>query len=169
MAAAMQARLAELSERWMRRGIEKPFRARMGINSGYCNVGNFGSADRMDYTIIGAEANLAARLQQAAGIGEIVMSYETYALVSDMVVAKRLPAITMKGISREIMPYVVEAIVTEDDIPPVIREQHTGVSLFLDPTQIEAKDIERIKDMIAAAIVKAEERIAARGAATKPT
>ena len=46
-----------------RRGIEQPFRARMGINTGYCNVGNFGSADRMDYTIIGAEANLAARLQ----------------------------------------------------------------------------------------------------------
>lgn len=162
MAAAMQARLAELSERWMRRGIEKPFRARMGINTGYCNVGNFGSADRMDYTIIGAEANLAARLQQAAGIGEIVMSYETYALVSDMVVAKRLPAITMKGISREIMPYVVEAIVTEDGQPPVIREQHAGVSLFLDPSLIEAKDLERIKDMIAAAIVKAEERVAAR-------
>ena len=35
----------------------------MGINTGYCNVGNFGSTDRMDYTIIGAEANLAARLQ----------------------------------------------------------------------------------------------------------
>ena len=113
MAVAMQGRLAELSERWMRRGIEKPFRARMGINTGYCNVGNFGSADRMDYTIIGAEANLAARLQQVAGIGQIVMSYETYALVSDMVVAKRLPPITMKGISREIMPYVVEAIVRE--------------------------------------------------------
>ena len=113
MAVAMQDRLAELSERWMRRGIEKPFRARMGINTGYCNVGNFGSADRMDYTIIGAEANLAARLQQVAGIGQIVMSYETYALVSDMVVAKRLPPITMKGISREIMPYVVEAIVSE--------------------------------------------------------
>ena len=34
----------------------------MGINTGYCNVGNFGSVDRMDYTIHGAEANLAARL-----------------------------------------------------------------------------------------------------------
>ena len=162
MAAAMQARLADLSERWMRRGIEKPFRARMGINTGYCNVGNFGSADRMDYTIIGAEANLAARLQQAAGIGEIVLSYETFALVSDMVVAKRLPPITMKGISREVMPYVVEAIVAEGEEPPVIREQHAGVSLFLDPSLIEAKDIERIKDMIAAAIVKAEERVARR-------
>ena len=50
----------------------------MGINTGYCNVGNFGSEQRMDYTIIGAEANLAARLQSIAQPGEIVLSYETY-------------------------------------------------------------------------------------------
>jgi hypothetical protein len=35
----------------------------MDINTGYCDVGNFGSEDRMEYTIIGAEANLAARFQ----------------------------------------------------------------------------------------------------------
>lgn len=165
MAVAMQRRLAELSERWMRRGIEKPFRARMGINTGYCNVGNFGSADRMDYTIIGAEANLAARLQQVAGTGQIVMSYETYALVSDMVVARRLPPITMKGISREIMPYVLEAIVSEEGRAPVIQESQAGISLFLDPSQIDPKDIERIKGLLDAAIKQAEERIAARAAA----
>ena len=51
------------------------------------NVGNFGSDDRMDYTIIGAEANLAARLQSVAQPGHIVVSYETYALVRDVVVA----------------------------------------------------------------------------------
>ncbi len=165
MAVAMQGRLAELSERWMRRGIEKPFRARMGINTGYCNVGNFGSADRMDYTIIGAEANLAARLQQVAGIGQIVMSYETFALVSDMVVAKRLPPITMKGISREIMPYVVEAIVRSEGHAPVIQEQQAGVSLYLDPSQIDPKDLERIKGVLTAAMKQAEEHIAARAAA----
>ncbi len=44
--------------KWRDQGIEKPFQVRMGINTGYCNVGNFGSEDRMDYTIIGAEANL---------------------------------------------------------------------------------------------------------------
>ena len=63
MAVDMQQRLAQLNAEWRERGIEQPFRARMGINTGYCNVGNFGSDDRMDYTIIGAEANLAARLQ----------------------------------------------------------------------------------------------------------
>jgi class 3 adenylate cyclase len=48
----------------------------MGINTGYCNVGHFGSDDRMDDTIIGAEANLAARLQSIAEPGHIVVGYE---------------------------------------------------------------------------------------------
>jgi hypothetical protein len=152
----------------MSRGIEKPFRARIGINTGYCNVGNFGSADRMDYTIIGAEANLAARLQQVANPGQIVLSYETYALVQDLVIAKRLPPITMKGISREIMPYVIEAMVGEDGKASVIREQQAGVSIFLDPSLIDPKDISRIKDMIATAVAQAEARIASRGPTPDP-
>lgn len=79
MAIAMQKRLNELNQEWQRRGFEKPMQARMGINTGYCNVGNFGSDDRMDYTIIGAEANLAARLESIAEPGGVVLSYETYA------------------------------------------------------------------------------------------
>src|SRR4029078_5246844 len=53
MSIAMQHRLDQLYVKWRSAGTEQPFRARMGINTGYCNVGNFGSADRMDYTIIG--------------------------------------------------------------------------------------------------------------------
>src|SRR5438045_5186387 len=87
-----------------------PFRVRMGINTGFCNVGNFGSADRMDYTIIGAEANLAARLQSIAEPGHIVVSYETYALVREMVGGRTLPPISMKGISREVVPYAIEGM-----------------------------------------------------------
>jgi class 3 adenylate cyclase len=81
MAIAMQRRLVTLKAEWRARGIQRPFEVRMGINTGYCNVGNFGSLDRMDYTIVGAEANLAARLQAIAKPGGIVLSHETYALV----------------------------------------------------------------------------------------
>src|SRR6201996_6688547 len=110
MAWSMQRRLVELNAKWRASGVEHPFKARMGFNSGYCNVGNFGSADRMDYTIIGAEANLAARLQSIAEPGHIVVSYETYALVRGIVVARALPPITMKGISREVIPYAIEGM-----------------------------------------------------------
>jgi adenylate cyclase len=79
MAAEMQHRLAELHVKWRNAGVEQPFRARIGINTGFCNVGNFGITDRMDYTIQGAEVNLAARLQSIAEPGHIVISYETYA------------------------------------------------------------------------------------------
>ena len=113
MAVDMQRRLERLNNAWRKRGIELPFRARMGINTGFCNVGNFGSDDRMDYTIIGAEANLAARLQSIAEPGGICLSYETYALVRDMVRARPLPPIAMKGISREVVPYSVEGLLSE--------------------------------------------------------
>jgi class 3 adenylate cyclase len=50
MAMDMQQRLGELKSKWRGEGTEEPFVVRMGINSGYCNVGNFGSNDRMDYS-----------------------------------------------------------------------------------------------------------------------
>ncbi len=133
MAVDMQRRLVQLDAQWRARGIELPFRARMGINTGYCNVGNFGSNDRMDYTIIGAEANLAARLQSIGEPGKIVLSYETYALVSDMVRARTMDPITMKGISREVVPYMVDDVAGEfAKRPKVISERTKGLNLFLD-------------------------------------
>ena len=66
MAVEMQNRLAELNIAWRNRGVDEPFRARMEVNTGYGNVGNFGSVNRMEYTIIGAQANLSARLESIA-------------------------------------------------------------------------------------------------------
>src|SRR5215471_8706370 len=100
MAVEMQRRVSELNARWRRRGIETPFLLRMGINTGYCNVGNFGSRERMEYTIIGAEANLASRLEAIAAPGEIVLSCETYALVRPIAEAHPLSPVPMKGIGR---------------------------------------------------------------------
>ena len=105
MALAMQDRLHELEADWRGRGFEHPFRARMGINTGYCNVGNFGSEERMDYTIIGAEANLAARMESIAEPGGIVMTYETYAHVRDLVVAEAAEPVQFKGVGRQVTPY----------------------------------------------------------------
>ncbi len=153
MAWNMQRRLAELNAVWRGAGIEEPFRARMGINSGYCNVGNFGSADRMDYTIIGAEANLAARLQSIAEPGKIVISYETYALVRGDVVAHELPPITMKGISREVVPYAVDNLVGLDsEKRDILVERMTGLDFYLNPDVVTPVEAERIRAILNEAI-----------------
>jgi class 3 adenylate cyclase len=159
MAVDMQQRMTELNAQWRRRGIEVPFQIRMGINSGYCNVGNFGSADRMDYTIIGAEANLAARLEQIAETGGIVMSYETYALVRDIVISHQLPPIRIKGISREIVPYAVEGLVAETaDGEDVINEHAAGMDFFLDIGKLDEREVERVRHLLGRAITMIETR-----------
>jgi adenylate cyclase len=153
MAADMQHRLAELNVKWRNEGVEHPFRVRMGINTGYCNVGNFGSADRMDYTIIGAEANLAARLQSIAEPGHIVVSYETYALVRDILVAHALPPITMKGISREVVPYAVEGMLDAmGQMVEIFSEHMTGLDFYLDPSMVNVGSAERIRALLQKAI-----------------
>jgi len=153
MALEMQRRIAELNVKWRNEGVEHPFRVRMGINTGYCNVGNFGSADRMDYTIIGAEANLAARLQSIAEAGRIVISYETYALVRRMIEAHPLPEIHMKGISREVVPYRVEGMLDASGARmPVVSEHMTGLDLYLDPTIIDERTSERVEGVLKEAL-----------------
>jgi class 3 adenylate cyclase len=162
MALAMQARLTELDAQWRRRGFEKPFRARMGINTGYCNVGNFGSADRMDYTIIGAEANLAARLESIAEPGGIVMSYETYALVRDMVDARPLEPTEIKGIARKVIPYAVRAPApARVTSPAVIEERVPGLSVFLNMETLEEAGLDRAREVLEAALRAVTRRKAA--------
>src|SRR6202008_3444491 len=81
MAIAMRKRMLKLKDVWRASGTEKPLQCRIGINTGYCTVGNFGSEDRMEYTIIGGGVNLASRLEAAATPGGILISYETYSRV----------------------------------------------------------------------------------------
>jgi class 3 adenylate cyclase len=148
MAIAMQRRLVELGAEWRGRGIERPFMARMGINTGYCNVGNFGSLDRVDYTIIGAEANLAARLQSIAEPGGIVLSYETYAHVKDMVKATQLKPITLKGIVREIIPYRVDSIYGEGREASVIHVDENDIKVFVNIDKLDSSDRDRVRRIL---------------------
>ncbi len=159
MAIDMQWHLGELKAKWRRDGTEEPFVVRMGINTGYCNVGNFGSNDRMDYTIIGAEANLAARLQSIAEGGKIVISYETYALVKDVVDASPLPPITMKGIQREIIPYAVNGLLHGDDRTiRVLSEHFSGLDLHLDIGQLDPEERPRVRAALEEAMSAIEEK-----------
>ena len=107
MAIAMQRSMTDLQALWRDTGDNKTFRIRIGINTGFCDVGNFGSNLRMDYTIIGPEVNLAARLEQAAEPGGILISGETYALVKQEIETEDAITVDAKGFSEPITAYAV--------------------------------------------------------------
>ena len=83
MALDMQARMQQLKDAWLDRGVRKPFRARIGINTGYASVGDYGSPGRKVYSAIGIQTNLAARIQVHCEPGKILISDTTWALVRE--------------------------------------------------------------------------------------
>jgi class 3 adenylate cyclase len=136
MAIAMQRRMRELQSEWLDMGLEKPFELRIGINTGFCTVGNFGSAERMDYTIIGNEVNLAARLESLAKTGGILLAHETHALVKDTVLAEEGDALTVKGFAKPVRTYSVVGLY--DDLAEqgkIIRKEQDGVRVLVDLTK----------------------------------
>jgi PAS domain S-box-containing protein len=109
MAIKMRERLLELRAEWDKLGIVKPLQVRMGINSGFCTVGNFGSEDRLDYTIVGSTVNLASRLETAANVDQILISHSTYALVQDDILCQKKEEIKVKGMAYPVQTYEVVA------------------------------------------------------------
>ena len=105
MAITMCDRMAVLQRYWREGGVEKLLRCRMGIHTDFCTVGNFGSDDRMDNTIIGGGINLASRLEGAAPPGEIIISYETYAHIKDRIYCGEAGRFEVKGMTYPVTTY----------------------------------------------------------------
>ncbi len=114
MAFEMQRRLSELHIQWAKEGLQHPFITRIGINTGYCNVGNFGSHSRMAYTILGGEVNLAARIESQCEPGGVLMSHETYAQVKNYVEVRERDPIELKGITLPVKTYALVKVSDTD-------------------------------------------------------
>jgi class 3 adenylate cyclase len=150
MAVAMQRRMHELQAEWRDRGLQKPFQLRIGINTGYCTVGNFGSEDRMDYTIIGSEVNLASRLQSHAGLGGILLSHETYSLARDHVLAEERTPIHAKGIAKPVRNYEVSDLV-DDSVKQgrALYEEQEGLRVLVDLQKLDkAKAVTALESIL---------------------
>jgi len=149
MAIVMQRRMSELQDEWRKLGIEKPFHLRVGINTGFCTVGNFGSVERMDYTIIGNEVNLAARLQSSADLGGILIGHETYSLVRDVVPVEECPEITVKGFGNPIANYRVLDIHGDAEADTsVVRHQRPGAQIDIDLRRLSPEDRSEIAKVV---------------------
>jgi len=137
MAIAMQQRMRDLQAEWRERGQEHVFQLRIGINTGFCTVGNFGSDDRVDYTIIGNEVNLAARLQSHADLGGILLAHETYSLVKDEVLAEETGTITVKGFPRPVRTHRVVGLHDGAGASGrIIRQEQEGMLLIIDQKKL---------------------------------
>jgi adenylate cyclase len=106
MAMAMRQQMKILRERWIKMGYPA-LHIRMGISTGYCHVGNYGAAHRMAYTIVGRDANLAARLQSAAEVDEILISDDTYQLIKDTFLCAPKAPMSLKGIQEPVKTWQV--------------------------------------------------------------
>ena len=145
MGIAMRKHMKVLRQQWRAQGITKPLEIRMGINTGYCTVGNFGADTRMDYTIIGREVNLASRLESASEAGEILISHETYSLIKDVIMCRDKGQIAVKGFSRPVQIYqVVDSRRDLGAAPSYVEHELPGFSMYLDTNNIQNYDKERV-------------------------
>jgi adenylate cyclase len=141
MAISMRKRMNDLQVIWRDSGIEKPLRVRMGIHTGFCTVGNFGSEDRMDYTIIGGAANIASRLESLATPGEILISYETFAHVKEQIACTEYGELEVKGVAYPVATYqVVDSHEVLERAQDHFCEVHPNLKLDLDLAAMTSHD-----------------------------
>lgn len=107
MGRAMQGRLSELNRRWRQKGLDYDFQLRIGIATGFCTVGNFGSEERLDYTAIGHAVNIASRLQAHADPGGMMLDAETYALVRQHLGPAEELHLSVKGFSDPVRAFSI--------------------------------------------------------------
>jgi GAF domain-containing protein/class 3 adenylate cyclase/two-component SAPR family response regulator len=110
-ARAMLRGLEELNRRWREQGIfdsdgRNGLQFRCGIHQGTAVVGMFGSAERADYTAIGPSVNIAARLQQSAAPGSILVSAAVADYLQDEEITKGSP-LELKGVDETVLTFVV--------------------------------------------------------------
>ena len=105
LAIDMQKKIGQLKDEWL--GYGHNLNIGIGINTGYMTVGNIGSEFHRDYTVVGNQVNIAARLESMAKGGEILISQRTYSKAKSMVSIEEAGKFQLKGIHSPIAVYRV--------------------------------------------------------------
>lgn len=160
MALEMRRKMKLLRQQWKKEGINKPLQVRMGINTGYCTVGNFGAETRMDYTIIGREVNLASRLESVAQPGEILIAESTYNLVRDVIMCRDRGHINVKGFTKTVPIYeVVDHRKELGATQSFLECELDGFSLFVDIDKIRNYDKDKVVESLEEAAKRIREKL----------
>ncbi|MGA7270992.1 MAG: PAS domain S-box protein, partial [Acidimicrobiia bacterium] len=158
MALRMKQRVAELREGWTDRVGPRPLHVRMGINTGYCTVGNFGSEDRMDYTIVGGAVNVASRLESTAASDQIQISHTTYALIKDEIYCRPIGDVKVKGVSHALHTYEVVGEFGSLGPRERIEAELSGFNLVLDPTSLGPEEAAKAREALQNALAVLEQQ-----------
>lgn len=149
MSLRMRSRAAELQKYWQNHGVPHEMHIRVGIATGYCTVGNFGSEQRLKYTALGRPVNLAARLEGLAKPGEILIDENTHGLIHDHLNCDQLDQVMVKGFARPVQVFRVGDFVSAERREK--RRQLSRVGKHVEVNVIDSSDmqalIEELRDM----------------------
>ena len=147
MAIKMQERMKALDNYWITQfSLKESLKMRIGINTGFCTVGNFGSDNRLDYTVIGGSVNLASRLESAAKPHNILISSDTYHQVKNTIKCNKSNLLKLKGINEEIITYEVDT--NEINVSKNLEYNTPNVYLNLNKENLSIKEINELIDFI---------------------
>ena len=147
MAIAMQKRMRELQGYWGPHfALKEDLKIRIGINTGFCTVGNFGSNDRVDYTAIGGSVNLASRLEHAALPGTILVSEETFLLLKEQFSFAKEKQIDVKGLGRKINCHEVN--IDDDTYSNIQAFNGDGFNLKINSALMTEPQLQRLNDIV---------------------
>ena len=150
MAIAMQNKVAELDKSWREdHGIAEGLKVRIGISTGYCTVGNFGSVQRVDYTVLGSTVNLASRLESICQPKKILVAPETKVLLEKDFKFEAQGAVRLKGFNQPVVPYqyldlkeTTSPEILKGDVVDIILKQPKDIESILHELKSLQKDYE---------------------------
>lgn len=157
MAIDMRREMRTLRQKWRLMGFEGLY-IRIGISTGYCHVGNFGSNNRLSYTLIGKEANLASRLESSAGKDEILVSESTYDYICHNYECQHAGAFQLKGFDDRVNAWkVFDPDTHKGQLSKWVDHTLPGFNLHLNFKDMSDSDYQHIKARLNFALERVEQ------------